>query len=1389
MRRPNLRFLFLFIGTLLVAIVAVHFVHGYQARRTAGILLEKARELRKASDLWPAVGYYGRYLQLNPGDTDALGEYGQTLALVQPESADTLMVLEQILRRDAQHREIRTLLVDVAMRLGRFGDAASHLEVLIRAKPSDDKLYALRGDCERALRDFAAAQQDYRKAIELAPAHLNAYLSLAMMLRENLEQPAEADQVITLLSERNQSSAEAHLISARYWQFYGYSDRALANAQAALQIDVDSAEAALLAATASITRQDVPQARSFVERAKKLDPANDKVHLVAAQIELAAGSREGAVGMLREGLQQAPASVDLRWQLANLLVEQGELAEVESLCKALDELPQGAAISGYLQSRLLMQNGDVLAAHAKLEGLRLARIERSDLRQQIEFWLGVCADRIDNVDQRIAAYRRAVEINPNWEPALIGLANALAAAGRIDEALENYNTLLSGSRVRMGAMTEVCRLLILQQLRLPEDKRDWTPVQEFWKEAARQAPEAPGLAVLLAEIYLGKRQPQRAVAALEASCLKNPEAEELWIARAVVLANQERLAEAVAVLAEAEAKFGPSSQAVALRLRMVLASDSDLEPKLDLLCEDWGRFSADERFQLHQLAGAAYSSVELPAKADAHWVEATRLRPEWLPGYLSQFATAAANNDNQRIEALLTQIRKLETRERGPLWCYGEAARLLIQGDQATNIDRARQLLAEAIAQRPQWPQPHVLLAQVERLQDNLAVATDHYRAALELGDRSPSVVQELVLLLIQRRRFPEADQVLRRLESPELMLSSDLSRVGSELSVQTNDYARALRLARQAADESKSAEDLLWLARLYEHEKSSAEAEVTYRQAVQLHPADLRVWLAFARHWIARAEPLRAEQTVTDAKAHLDPSAAVLLEAEILDAQSRTDEAVVQYRELVKIDADNPASVLQAVGFLVRIGEFADAETALRRLLAAEVECSPAQRGEVRRRLALVLGQSGEYPRLQEAANLIKQNESNQQPLSLEDLRIRGILLSGMPDFESRRQGTAILEQIVADPAGTDGDRWMLAKLYIQHNDWPRARTLLRRLATAENPQPQFVATYVSELLRHGELSEAESWLPRLESLDRKGDFTPVLQAKTEVARGRAEAAVEVLDRASNKPGFERSPGRLGEILAQLAADASDQSQSRVLRAAAERYYRESLSTEPQARAAALVFLASQGYVAECLAQCATWFRDTKDPAAILVALSVIRQPVATQADHARGEGLAREAIASGHESAGLQTALGSYFESVHRFDEAILAYRRAVSLDPTDAAASNNLAILLAHRGEVSEALQLIDKVIERHGPLPVFLDSRGSIRLAAGQVDLALEDFDKAIADQPSPVRLFHAALAQYRAKRVAEAQKSFRAAVERGLQPDQLHAAEKSDFVRLSKQFSS
>jgi Tfp pilus assembly protein PilF len=108
-----------------------------------------------------------------------------------------------------------------------------------------------------------------------------------------------------------------------------------------------------------------------------------------------------------------------------------------------------------------------------------------------------------------------------------------------------------------------------------------------------------------------------------------------------------------------------------------------------------------------------------------------------------------------------------------------------------------------------------------------------------------------------------------------------------------------------------------------------------------------------------------------------------------------------------------------------------------------------------------------------------------------------------------------------------------------------------------------------------------------------------------------------------------------------------------------------------------------------------------------------------------------------------------------------------------------ANNLAFHLARPETIAEAKQLIDKAVLELGPHPDLLDTRGVIRLAAGEPQPALADLEEATLD-PSPVKLLHLAAAQVANKQLAPARQSLDRAKKLGLVPEQLSAADKARY---------
>src|SRR5262249_44691498 len=136
------------------------------------------------------------------------------------------------------------------------------------------------------------------------------------------------------------------------------------------------------------------------------------------------------------------------------------------------------------------------------------------------------------------------------------------------------------------------------------------------------------------------------------------------------------------------------------------------------------------------------------------------------------------------------------------------------------------------------------------------------------------------------------------------------------------------------------------------------------------------------------------------------------------------------------------------------------------------------------------------------------------------------------------------------------------------------------------------------------------------------------------------------------------------------------------------------------------------------------------------------------------------------------------------NKYTEAEDLYRQVLKSDRSNGTALNNLAWLLAQKpGGAAEALALIDRAIEVHGPAPGLLDTRATVNLARDRADAAIRDLEEANLESPGAPRLFHLARAQLKAKDRATAAKTFAEAKRLGFDPQQLHPLERDQARRV------
>ena len=167
-------------------------------------------------------------------------------------------------------------------------------------------------------------------------------------------------------------------------------------------------------------------------------PTNASALRTAGLAIVRTGRAELAISFLRRAVQAAP-TIDLEMELAAALVIAGQFEEAiatyRSVVRSLPENRKAVRNLSLLFYKLkrLAEANEILSA----------AVLRWPTDSELHFYLGVVRAELDEKDAAIAAYRRAIEINPEFAEALANLGLLLNGKGLRAEAISIYRQSIS----------------------------------------------------------------------------------------------------------------------------------------------------------------------------------------------------------------------------------------------------------------------------------------------------------------------------------------------------------------------------------------------------------------------------------------------------------------------------------------------------------------------------------------------------------------------------------------------------------------------------------------------------------------------------------------------------------------------------------------------------------------------------------------------------------------------------------------------------------------------------------------------------------------------------------------------------------------------------------
>jgi putative PEP-CTERM system TPR-repeat lipoprotein len=741
--------------------------------------------------------------------------------------------------------------VRLALRQGRYEDAARLADGVIKSSPKSAEAYALKADAVLGTGDRAGARTLLQGALQADPAFLPAHLSLASLALEE-----------------------------------GAFDAAAAQLDLARKVARGDLRVTYLAGLLAYRTGDLNKARDFTLQILKRAPDHVPTLVLAGAIELDAKQLASAEDSLRKALARAPSHPAARRLLVATLLRSGQPARA---LEALQPLVEGGVEPS---PPLLMLAGETYLANG-------------DLPKAAAFF-----DRASKVDeQSIAARTRLGQIalmRGHAEEGIRELEDAANASTKESQA--DIALVLGHLRAKDGAKAlAAARAFVKKQPGNPVAYQLQGGVQMLLKETAaarasfeqalKVAPNFLPAAFNLANLDLADKKPDAARRRLAAMHETAPKDEQIILAQAAVAFRSGAPAKDVEALLQQAIATNPGSSNARIALIDHRLRGKDTRGAIDAATDAAAALPKDARV-LEALALAQEAAGE-----NEHAVETLERLAQMRPGIAEPLLRLAGLQVRTRaFDAAVDTLRKAQKIAPENRQIDRDLVAIMLS---QRKPDEALRLARELQKKAPDFAGGYVLEGDISMLQAKPADAQKMFREALKREPASGAAARKLAAALFADSKTAEGesfsarwladhpkDTGVRILLADRAMRARDLKRAAAQyqalLSVDPNNVVALNNLA--------------WIG----GETGDAKAVAYAERAVRLAPQSASVLDTLGTLLVKRGEPERGLEYLAQARdvapARLDIR---LSYARALMGAGRKDAARKELRAIVEAKDD----------------------------------------------------------------------------------------------------------------------------------------------------------------------------------------------------------------------------------------------------------------------------------------------------------------------------------------------------------------------------------------------------------------------------------------------------------------------------------------------------
>ncbi len=931
---------------------------------------------------------------------------------------------------------------------------------------------------------------------------------------------------------------------------------------------------------------------------------------------------------------------------------------------------------------------------------------------------------------------------------------------------------------------------MLQQDLQPEALRSYREAGELVEQIQSNGLlKQPAIAQLVAEYYKTTNQENKAKKVLEYVRTISANDPNLLIEQVKRIASTRGIEAALNTLDAKSRKLGEPITIRLLRCELLArVRPEEAKQQLRILEADLASLSADQRVAVTRGIGRIYLVMNELTEARRVWEQLAKDRPQDILVRMAMFEMAMQTEDDEAMQQAMDEIERLVGKESAE-WEWAEAARIVWsfrKGQLEKNeLDRALGLVNQAVSRRDSWDVLYRLLGDIQWLRGEPMAAIENFEKSLQYSVGHPIVYRSLAELYYKAELLDDAERMIKELP-PQLMGQAE-QRMMLDIQSRKNQLPDEI----EYDEDSPNAEDHLWMANLLANAGRYDRAETAYKKAIELGSSNPVNWTSLMRLY-ARTERLdeaRALMEEAELKLSEQNGPAFLGQANaILQDWSAS---VAHFKRALEMEPDNVRIKRALAEVYIQAGQVEDAHALIDRILEGAEPHDPNASDTIRwarQTKAKILASDGAYHAFAEALRLIEENAPQDGLMSTSDLILWTRLSATRPDGYSREQAIKKLEQVQEERGLVDAERRVLADLYQLQDRWPECKSIMLGLL-ADNPgDMQLLDPWLSWLIERQEVKDVAVWLDKCPP----GSLVEVrTRAHLDAMRGNSEEAVERLKSLIPEDLAPKDVDRM-RVVAEIVEQLGEYDNR--MYGIAEKVLKRYVKAKPQESLALAAFLGRRGgvkQVPEGLRLCGEHLNDGKQIAALQMANAILRRnrSVGNFQKYVDVVRTWYEKVQASQPDNLTLLIQRSEFEDIAGDSDQSEAWlrdymKREEVSNRQRAVVANNLAYLLALRGETDESYEMVQASMKFLGPTADLRDTLGMVYLSRKQPQLALTEFEAAVGDGgANAFKYIHLAMAYAALENYKQAADAVRNAVAQGFEAAQLNHAERESYDKL------